>query len=429
MVLLNNKRAVFPLIGVLIIAGLSAMIYSGVMMTGGLDSYSEVYKQNYGTIECVQENDYDIVIKRYADDVSTSKCDHYTNECYFHIENKKESWSFTLGSASLSYDVCGIDGLSGCSSYSYTLQQGQAKDFTIPYGKEVKFKSGGFGVDDRKYLEYTKKAKSFYIRGQENGRVYRQESCILNSDLKKRVLADGLNELQKTGVNSHQNYMIDFVKVASKTYTYQGQEVICQARELYSVDNEQFKDGSVRKIQGNKVTSVECCPAEANCDKDTFEFVKENMRECSYDFECANGGNPIADSGTSYIKSTCQQGTCINSAPIRVDCTNNAICISKYGENSVCDLSPANFGQCKENTKMTGYCGDGVCESMLGETTTSCPNDCGWPVKESWDWWVWALIIIGSLVGLKLGWPYLATFLQTARMFLKTIPGIGILIP
>lgn len=59
----------------------------------------------------------------------------------------------------------------------------------------------------------------------------------------------------------------------------------------------------------------------------------------------------------------------------QVECTVNSVCIEKYGSGYVCDLSTNNFGKCIKSTTPY-YCGDGVCTSLEGETTNTCPQDC-----------------------------------------------------
>lgn len=105
---------------------------------------------------------------------------------------------------------------------------------------------------------------------------------------------------------------------------------------------------------------------------------------CTFSSECSNSGAPIADTGTSYIKFECQNGLCVKSASIMTECTSDAVCVAKYGTNSVCDLSPINWGNCKENSKSISiisssnnpdeYCGDNICQS--NEDFTTCSQDC-----------------------------------------------------
>lgn len=382
----KKRNKIIPITLAILI--LSAIVIGAIIFivpTQGILSFEDVYKANYGNICCEKKGAYDIIITRYADDVSSTTCDHFTDECDVSIDY------IDLATLSCGNAIYKIDGgverpISKVTTTNVKLQQGQTISFKEKFC---------IGKDSLPYIQWTKKAKTFYIKGQENGQVFTQESCILNSELKKRVLSGGLNQLN---FDECQSYIIDFIQTATRTYSYSGQEVVCQARRLYSVENRQFKDGSTRKIQGNQITSVECCPAEANCDVDTFEFVEVNVKECTFDTECPNGGNPVADTGTSYVEWNCQNEKCVQSSPIIVECTNNAVCIAKNNERSVCDLSSINYGTCKDSTDVPGYCGDGVCESILGETTSSCPIDCGPQDPLKLAWWVWVLIVVGAII-------------------------------
>jgi len=415
------KKAVLPLFFLCLLLLLSfssvvsAFSLQGFLRDIGLGSllgYDTVYKQNWGSISCT-EGALEPPYIRTLSDQSSFSCTQYTDECRMTLQKKGSGSPFGFYDRAVKYKICDAGGLfsSNCGSELTIQESSMPKSLTLPYNKKIVFSPLGFTKSSMPYIEFSEQHRNFYIRGQENGKIYVQESCILNSDLKKRVLSDGLNELQRSGANQFQNYMIDFVSVASKTYSSGGQEVICQARQLYSVDQETFKDGSLKKIQGSQIKSVECCPGEANCNENTFTFVKDNVRECTYSSECPNGGNPIADTGTSYIKYSCQSGSCVQSASTSVECTNNAVCVAKHGTNSVCDLSPQNWGTCKDNSKFVGFCGDNLCESLIGETANSCPADCG-PYKINTPFWknpwFWALMIVLLVViggGTKyLGW-------------------------
>ena len=438
----NKKGVVAPVVIVLgVIASLVVILsVGGYINVASILGYEDVYKQNWGNICCVQEFDYDIVYTRNLDSQKLFICDDYTNQCEFKAYCA--TGSLAVFPCQVRYKECDISG-NNCG-WEKTINVNIKTTSTIPtidYGRSYRIIAN---VDNS--VDITKKVKTFYIKGTENGEVYRQESCVLNSKLKERTLIDGVNELAKSGAGSCQNYLIDFIKVATKTYNYQGQEVICQARNLYRIETETFKIGGSQKFQGSRITSVECCPAEPNCDEDTFKFVEDRIRECDYDFECANGGQPVIYSGTSYIKYECIGDICVKSDPIATECTNNAICIEKYGEKFVCDFSPANWGKCKESSEWIGYCGDGICEDEIGETTTSCPVDCGdIDVCGCWVGWpkvigggcllpdlickfkqplrigfIVGLIIVGLLI-LYFAWPIIMSGLPLLQM-LKNMP-------
>lgn len=363
---------------IIIILGIVLIKNANIFAVG---NYETLYKINWGHICCDQNFDYDIIYTRYIDDVSTFKCDDYTNECLIRIEYKgTSSIACPFGGACGKYDVCNLDG-SSCISGYYDLQRaGAYKEFTLSVGKLIKFYPTNIGTTGEDKTTCTKKAKSFYIMGEENGKVFTQQSCVLSTELKGRVLKGGLNELSRTGANRCQNYMIDWIEVVTKTYTYNGQKVICQARELFKVDTNTFIDGSAKQAQGDRIpATIDCCPQEANCDPTTFKW-KEVIKECIYNTECPNGGDPVAVSGTSYIKYYCQNNKCVQTEPISTECTTTAQCIQTKGTGYVCDLSPNNWGRCIKSI-LPSYCGDTHCDAINGETSISCPNDCGGGIK------------------------------------------------
>lgn len=370
----NLTRAKAGFVILLFIVGLAMIFASGmglVEQTGF--EYEVVYKQEWGNICCIQEDDYDISFSNFLVDQSLFVCDHYTNFCEVEIKNVETGWT-TMDNVG-SYQLCDISGGNCESKQKYVLGTSQVK--VLPHlrvGRSYKFTTGILTSGEETSL-ITLKAKSFYIKGLENGKVYRQESCVLSSELRERVLSGGLNELSKTGANSCQNYMIDFVQVATRTYGFEGRNVICQARQLYEIDNLRFKDGSFNKVQGDLIKAVECCPAEANCDSDSFTFVVDDRKRCTFSSECPNGGSPVATGSNTYVTYDCVSGWCDMSVEKFSECTITAECIRLYGPGSVCDLSPANWGNCIASTKPR-HCGDGVCDSVDGENYDTCPADC-----------------------------------------------------
>jgi hypothetical protein len=376
-----NRKGAIPIIAFILmaVAGVFSLGYIGGFDTGSLTgNYNYVYKAFWGSV-CCEEGALESPFIRYADDVTSFKCDAYTDECRINFLYNERKWS--LGSGA---NVC------------YKINNGATREIAwdssqtiiLPYGDKISFVSCGFNQDARGYYQWKEQHRTFGLVGQENGKKFTTSSCILNSNLKERVSSDGLNELTRTGSNRCQNYLTDFIKVATKIYEYKGDEVICQARSIYAIDEEQFKDGSTIKFQGNRIKGVDCCPTESGCSED-FEFEKNVQKECSSDLECANGGQPIGITGTSYTTFNCRNGECVQSAEQEVECTNNAICQQKMNDaGAVCK----NF-KCEDNDEWLGHCGDGKCESIIGETPTSCPNDCGDYDKQT-NW----LLIIGIII-------------------------------
>ena len=379
------------------------------MGLGSLAGYDVVYKQNFGNVCCEKENVWDGAEHKTLNNKDTFYCDDYTDECKIQITNI-DSGSWTIDNLGW-YSIC-TPGYNCASNQYYQVSVGQSKDFTIQKGQYVVFKTGATvqGEQDTKISKYVKR---FYIKGVENGDVFTQESCVLNSQLRKLTGTAGLNELAKTGSNRCQSYMIDFVSVATKTYTYNNQEVICQARQLYDIEEQKFKDGQTRKLQGNRLASVECCPSEANCNAGSFTFDINVIKDCSYDSECPNAGNPIAVASDKYLTYDCISGECKASQQQTVECTTSAHCVLTRGAGYVCDFAPATWGTCKRATG-SGYCGDGVCESVNSENIDTCPADC----MGSTAWWVYLLIGIGAVL--------LFGFLRPS---LKRLPYVGKFIP
>jgi len=357
-----NKKGLTPIVIVVILL-IGALALGIVNVADIIPNYTTVYKANYGHICCVQNDDYDIVYTKLLSQQKLFKCDDYTNECEFIFD-------CLGGICNGKYELCDING-NNCEYYKqYTYSGGSYNNYLakIPVGKSYKF-TPSFLTD--KNSRITKKVKSFYIEGEENGKIYTQESCVLSSELRGKVTSDGLNELSKTGANKCQNYITDFIQVETKTYSYLGKEVICQARQLYNIDTLTFKDGSRKKIQGDYIKAVACCPTENNCG-DGFEFIADKTRECAYSTECSNGGDWYGVSGITARKFNCVNGVCV-SEDKQVECTSTAVCIQRYGEGYVCDFTPNNWGNCIKSTTPE-YCGDGYCQ--IGESKDSCPADC-----------------------------------------------------
>jgi len=395
----NNKNLLIGLgITLFIIVLISILQLSGMINFLSIVGYESVYKENYGHI-CCEEGAYEPPYIKYADDKPTYKCDSYTDECRIMFEKNEPGWNMDLN---LKYNI------NGGATQTISWNMLPTKVIYLPSGSEINFLDNshwsilGTTKDSRGYVKYLADYRIFYIQGEENGKVYTSETCELDYDLKGRVLAGGLNELAKVGANRCQNYIIDYILVETKTYDYQFKEVICQAREIYEIDEIDLLDGSTRKIQGNRIKGVECCPTEANCDEDTFKFKEDVIKECTYDSHCPNAGNPVAVTGTSYVEYECVSGMCKQSSEVDVQCTNNAICVNLYNKpNMVC----LNF-KCKESEEWSGHCGDGKCESVLGETPTSCPDDCAGNGEGKFKWNTLYLLPILLALGMSMymGW-------------------------
>ena len=396
----KNILIVLGVFVVVFLIGILAFLqFSGTANFLSIFGFESVYKANWGHI-CCEEGAYEPKYIRWADAIPNYKCNSYTDECRIQIE-VIDPPLFNLRMVVVEYDICNLDG-SNCRNYDYIGRDGDIKTIYVPYGKEVNFINPAIlGWDHRSYYKYSADYRKFYIQGEENGKIFVAKSCILNSALKQRVLAGGLNELSKSGINRCQNYITDYILVDTKTYNYNLREVVCQARDIYEIDKITLLDGSTSKIQGERIKDVDCCPTEANCDED-FKFKAGVEKECTYNYQCPNGGEPVALTGTSYVKYQCVSGICKKSNPFIVECTNNAICVDKFNKpNMVC----VNF-KCVEDDVWLGHCGDGKCESILGETPTSCPDDCGdWEEKKGW-WDNLYLLPILLTLGMSVMWGW-----------------------
>jgi hypothetical protein len=380
----NKKAQTFTLIAVLVILAVGAI--AGIAIYKPLNkilpflaagNYEDIYTVNWGHIQCVQHFDYDVVYTKLLSQEHTFKCTDYTNECKIVIQNIDTKPLLLSTPSSGSYQICDADWGNCQASVIYGLSRQESKEISIPAGKLINFATSIL-VQGKDVTQITKKAKTFYLKGQENGKIYVQESCVLSSELKGKVLSDGPNEIPYDGFY---NYAIGFTSARIQTYKDGTQNVICQARTLYKISSLTFKDGSTKKVQGDMIRYVPCCPTEANCGSN-FEFIPNNERECTYSTECPNGGDPIVVDGTHYVTYSCNsEGICIKGNNIVTQCTTTARCIELLGQGYVCDLSNLNYGKCKQNTQ-PHVCGDNVCDELYGETTITCSADCNYESKK-----------------------------------------------
>jgi len=422
-----NRKGALPLIAILIIAVIAGAVLfsSGKLNTGSLVGYENVYKANYGHLCCIAGPLETLAGPRYADDVSTTSCSENVDECKLIINPLGPFPSLTIGTVDVEWNECDLDG-TDCVKRTYKLGRNDPQTYTIQAGKKITFLKGGLAYDYRKFYTFERKGAVYDLIGEENGKVFVSNGCELSSSLKGKVLS-GIPNIVPKGDRYCINYVTDFIQVATKTYTYNGQNVICQARSIYTIDEETFADGSTRNIQGNKIKDVECCPTESNCnDKFTFDTTVE--RECTYSTECDNGGDlyPLTQTTAGYF--VCENGQCVKKTK-SVECTSDAVCQTRHGEGYICSLAEATWGTCiKAPTGI--YCGDGYCD--IGESKSTCPSDCelecmaneklvtkekrvdcniGFPVYWGCDtevskqcksstinWLLWILIIGGSLL-------------------------------
>jgi hypothetical protein len=268
------------------------------------------------------------------------------------------------------WSLCNLDG-SSCFNYKKILQKGENYNFEILVGQKIIFYNGL--LSSAKYYSWESRGKLYSLINQENGAIIvgNQGSCYISDSLKHKVVAESPNPIPK-GFTNCQNYFINFVQVATKTYLFNGRDSVCLAKQIYGIDKQKLEDGSSINMQGEKVASVECCPQEPNCDATTFKFKTSVTRECTYSYECANEGNPYPSTQTTAKYYICENQKCVQKIK-SVECTSDAVCIQRHGSGYVCDLTPSNYGNCKE-APTGAYCGDGYCD--VGESKSTCSEDC-----------------------------------------------------
>jgi len=382
----KNKKGIAPIL-ILILIGVGIIIASqSGFRLGDILSYENVYKANWGSVCCFKTGVYNPDFSstaKYLDDSGGDKktCNYNSDFCEIKIQCDNNALQSCSGKYTTSDGITGI----------YSLPRYATKNFELQVGQSVTFEKGTFIVNEDHTI-ISLRTQPYSLIQEENGKDLVKLSCFLDDNLKRKTEVTELNNILK---GECQNYLTDFVSVATKTYSYNGQEVICQLRSIYEIDNVKFKDGSTKKFQGEMISYVNCCPSENNCGED-FKFNENIQRECSYSTECANGGDPYGISQVTARKFVCENEQCI-SKDFSVECTSTAVCISRLGEGHICDLSPANFGTCIKSTAPY-ICGDGYCD--IGETKTNCPADCEIECLENEK-----LVIIESQTNCFIGFP------------------------
>jgi hypothetical protein len=365
-----NKRGVIPIIVIaLLVVGALVVFGSGFLDTASIGSYENVYKQNWGHLCCLAGPLETLAGPRYADDVTSTSCSENVDQCQLIINPLGPFPALTIGTVDVEWNECNLDG-TNCVKRTYKLGKNDKQTYTLEAGKKVTFLKGGIAYDYRKFYTWERKGAVYDLVGQENGKIFVSDGCSLSNSLKGDVLSGVPNQIPR-GYDYCVNYITDWVSVATKTYTYNGQKVICQARTLYEVDQQTFKSGELINLQGEKIKSVDCCPAESNCGED-FKFHTTVDRECTYSSECDNGGDlyPLTQTTAGYF--VCESGACVKKTK-SVECTSDAVCQTRHGEGYICSFAESTWGTCIKAP--TGpYCGDGYCD--IGESKSTCIADC-----------------------------------------------------
>lgn len=380
-----NKKGI-ALLGIILIAilGSVALISLGIVSKPAFIGGQIVWQANWGTMECKPSPSKETYSK-YLAQQQLFICKEYTEECYFIIENTKQEW-YAI-SANGKYRECDINGENCGGWVTYRLEQAEKQTLTrLLRGRSYEF-SLGIGTTGEEHTRITKEYNQWKLWSEEFGRdfVSGSEGCKFPWNLKDQI-EDNPTCFEQGGLTFDDscrviNYVTHWVEAEGNVYSYNGRDVVCQARTLYEVDRRQFADGSYRYFQGNIIKSVECCPFEPIC-QDDFTILPEppvpEEKECDYDYQCLNGGEYLPVDSTHIKRQRCIGGRCEYEALKTVECTTSAECIRKYGEGYVCST---NYECLLSQTP--NYCGDGHCDSLEGESLENCEEDCSCPDGET----------------------------------------------
>lgn len=119
------------------------------------------------------------------------------------------------------------------------------------------------------------------------------------------------------------------------------------------------------------------CVFGASCASATVPASGDCDDTCSFDSDAGAPPAPDADTKPDAAQMLCGDGTCESSlgescANCETDCGSccgNAMCEPAFDEN--CETCAEDCGVCPPD------CGDGTCEAGEGESCATCPSDCG----------------------------------------------------
>jgi len=385
---------IFMLVGILLIFG------SNVLQSTLTDKV--VYKPRWGSLGCIEDDAPSKVVKILEptlaalyfktipfEEIKCDDSDGVTDDCAFYIKTEdKSSW---YADPRVEWKVCDFGGNNCLSKHAINAEPEQYKFIVkIDNGKSLLIRN-----TNGKYKVFVEKVIHPYRLWTEEGGGHwltrSSDCCLVNqAEIKEAQVKYGeWGCLDKSGSNKYINYVIDWVPTSGKIYNYQGRDVICGNNVLYEVEKERMSTYQEYYIQGDVIKGVQCCPHQtANCDSSTFEFLPEEEkeeRECTYDYQCENGGNAWAVTDTEAKREICEDGQCVEET-FTIECGSDAKCRELYGNSYVCDLSVSNFGKCIQSGLIPqDYCGDGICQT--GETSITCPVDCTTIHKEECKWY------------------------------------------
>lgn len=369
----------------LLIVTLGATFYFTNGFTQSVVGSTSIWTVEYGRLEC-QEDSQQSAITKWVDQDYTFVCgeNYLVDGCSVYL---------TCGDTSFLSPVC--DGgyrINNGNWIYYKVQEGQRGLITnlkpnekINFAQKTVTNSGGIILprnEDKSKVDYEFNPYRLYTYESGGKFISSSSDCCLanqNELQKNQFKAGEWSCLSTSGSNQFRNYFLDWkLTSGAKVYTYNNQNAICKTNALYELETENLADGSQRIIQGDKIKNVECCPHQTqNCDSKTFNFIKEaetETRECTFNYQCENSGNPYGASGTTYKVQTCSSGKCVITTKT-AECTTDQTCRNIYGDNYGCDLSLDNYGKCiKIGQIEQEYCGNGYCDG--GETFQTCPSDC-----------------------------------------------------
>ena len=384
-------------------------------------------KPSWARLECAPTDAYEGSYIKWLDQISTFKCDAFTEECEFTVEN--QDTGFWAQSATGNYQNCDLYGSNCGAKISYTIRPGAT--ITLPKlasGRSYKFETG-FWIVNEDYTKITQQWRPWMLyRFVGGGKwVVNSYNCDVTSGSKARIRQeDYVSKLYRQGGEGTKwiNYVDDWnYGPGTNVFNHpQYGEVYCTAGQIFEIVELRMSDGALKKVDptysqtlpsgdrlnglGSRLSYVECCPNEPSC-TDDFEYKKpeEVEVECVSDIQCYNAGGPVPVDRTHYIVYKCVNGGCVESAPITVECTTSAQCPA----GQICDLSTNNYGKCI--SQIAGqYCGDNICQ--LSENFDTCPSDCD-PNKISCEEQGGTLIVKTKIqgkgplgIGKLFGWTY-----------------------
>ncbi len=404
---------------VLIISGIflsiSFLVYAGVSQS---IIGEQIWRVDYGRLECVEDS-VEISESLWVDQNRAYTCGQsYTvDECRIDLVCGDTSFLFPkcIGGYKINDGAWNRYSISGDNRATLTiLKEGE----TIEFAQNNVFGQGGTLIapqnKDLSEIQYIQNPYRLYTYEFGGKFLTNSDNCRLSDQRSLDRTNIKYGEWDELNKGENRNYFSSWILTSGlKTYNYQNKQVLCGGNSLYELKTERLADGSTRKIQSNFIKNVECCPhVDNNCDSQTFTFIKldeTEERECTFDFQCSNGGQPYIKLN-SAVEESCVSGNCIERT-LNVECVNDNDCISLYGTSYKCDLRSTNFGKCFKGEGQLQDEDEFTCNKWYqeeGVKTTYKYNILGlikWgevqePVCKTADW-VW--IMAGSLIIIVLG--------------------------